>query len=87
MEIIITNLEEALENRTYQEAFPVTMKCHKCQNEAYPILIVDDEYGELVELSPDRDEQGIPIWPHDSSAYILYMCSKCGEVIVNWNQA
>ncbi len=86
MEIITgTEIKKALQEKTYQNPFEETEKCVKCGKLALPILIVDDEDGELANNPPPRNN-GIPIFPHDSCIFVLYLCSECGEVTTSWNQ-
>jgi len=79
-------LPEAMKEKTYQNPFPEKTKCSKCSSDASPFLLIDDEDGELVAVSPKR-KNGYPIFPHDSCAFCLYMCEKCGNVETEWNQA
>ena len=79
-------LPEALKENTYQMPYQETIQCVKCGLTAKPILLVDDEDGELHNNSPER-MNGKPIWPHDSCSFVLYMCEDCGEVTTDWNQA
>lgn len=87
MEVIIgdANLKDARKNKTFQDELPRIVDCTKCQNVSRNILMVDDANGELADQNIKRVE-GIPIHPHDSCVFNLYMCTICGHVDVIWNQ-
>ena len=79
---------KALNDSTYQAPFPETTHCYKCEADARPMMVIDDNEGLVSQergyLLPDC-ESGI--WPHDCLAVVLYMCPKCGEITALWNQA
>ena len=79
-------MADRLEENSYQAPFPKEERCMKCQSRAHPILVVDDDEGLIAQNSPERFD-GCPIHPHDSAAFVLYMCDECGEVTTLWNQA
>lgn len=74
------------EKITYQNEWEERIPCYSCKYPARLILLVDDEDGELASNPPARKD-GIPIHPHDSCVFALYMCTKCGVVTTLWNQA
>lgn len=80
-------IQQALIDTTFQREFPKTVTCSLCNNVANPIIVINDLEAEIAHASPKRNRRGRPIWPHDSAAFVLYMCSECGEVSVEWNQA
>ena len=88
MKVIIDPIKitEALKEASYQQPFPNKLNCSKCESNARPILVLDDENGELSKIPIDRPN-GHPIHPHDSCCFVLYMCVECGNVNVKWNQA
>jgi hypothetical protein len=87
MEIIIDKLAlvKARRVRTFQDELPERIKCSKCGINSRNIMIIDDLKGELANQDIKRVE-GIPIHPHDSCVFALYMCTECGHVDVIWNQ-
>ncbi len=85
---VITDKEEIkadLEELTYQNPFSPTKPCanKSCKGTAPILMIVDDDAGELCGQRPDKAR----VWPHDSSATAVYLCTTCGEAQVDWNQA
>ena len=87
MEITIDpkELNRARQLLTYQEELPESLECSECQEHSRLIMLIDDLQGELANLKIKRVD-GIPIHPHDSCIFALYMCTECGHVDVEWNQ-
>ena len=77
-------MDRARENMTYQEAFPESARCIRCKKGAKLMMVIDDDEGMIAHCKP-RDHEGI--WPHDCMAMALYICRKCGEITIKWNQA
>lgn len=76
-------LAEACKEMTYQEPFAMVVKCRGCQKPAHIILVVND--GQ--KLVADARPEGVQIWPHDSVAVAVYLCTDgCGEMTAEWNQ-
>lgn len=76
-------------NKTWQEPFPETTKCHKCGGKAR-IMFVGFEGDEMKrKYVCDLDENGGKgdYWVHDAIACAVYLCSNCFEPIAILNQA
>ncbi len=84
MEILYgTKLKETLNELSFQEDYPESTQCSKCGNVSIPLLAVDDVLGELIDCKPSPNIA----WPHDSSSFVLYICSECAKIDVVWTQA
>ena len=81
-------------DKSWQEPFEPTTKCHKCGGEAR-IMFVGQEYAEKLEGSKEvvyvcdvrkNNGQG-DLWPHDVISVAVYLCKDCFEPIAIINQA
>ena len=74
-------------NKTWQENFPKTTKCHKCKGVARIMFValenIEKEY--VCDLH-DNMKDG-KFWPHDAIACAVYLCEKCFEPVAIINQA
>ena len=69
---------------TYQAEFPLNIMCHKCRDKAAILMMIIDDDGEVCEQPrPVRAR----VWPHDCVAIALYLCTSCGKITAEWNQA
>ena len=73
---------------TYQEAFPKTVKCHKCKKLAKVMFvgIEDIEKKYICNLHKTTGRKG-GLWLHDSMSCAVYLCPNCFEGTVLINQA
>lgn len=81
--------------QTWQEPFPETIKCHKCNGEAR-IMFVGIEANEPREASESREKYICDLrdnggkgdyWLHDACAVAVYLCKECFEPNALINQA
>ena len=85
MEIYIKqeDIKNNIETVTYQNPFPTKALCKKCRvKEALPIMLINDISKEICNQRP----KGVRVWPHDSTAIVLYLCTECGNMTADWNQ-
>ena len=82
MEIVIEQSMLQEKRLTYQEETPLTLKCRRCKAEAMLIMQVHDDEKLLVGQRP----KDVRVWPHDSSATSIYLCTNCGRMRATWNQ-
>ncbi len=73
---------------SWQEPFPETTKCHKCDGKAR-IMFVGIEEGDVLKWVSDlRDNGGKgDYWVHDAIACAVYLCEDCFETVAILNQA
>jgi len=76
-------MDKMSKEMTYQEPFPTSTKCPKCKKLTKLLMLIDDDEGLLSHQRP----KNVEIWPHDCTAIALYLCTNCGEMGVEWNQA
>lgn len=79
-------IKKVMKEVTFQDQYPEVVKCTECKCDSKPLMVIDDSKGELANLDIKRIN-GKPIWPHDSCSFVLYMCTDCGNVNAEWNQA
>jgi hypothetical protein len=77
-------------NKTFQEDFPKTIKCHKCEKDA-KIMFVAQEWDEkkgnyICDLHETTGEEG-GLWLHDACSVAVYLCPFCFEATTEVNQA
>ena len=78
-------------DKTFQEDFPETVKCHKCGGEARIMLVGTERYPEdkgnfICDLHETTGKKG-GLWFHDAVAVAVYACKECLEVTAEVNQA
>ena len=75
-------------NKTWQNDFPKTVKCHKCGGEAR-IMFVGNESEKEMNYVCDlhKNMKDKKYWPHDAIACAVYLCEKCFEPNALINQA
>ncbi|MHA1400024.1 MAG: hypothetical protein ACTSQE_06730 [Candidatus Heimdallarchaeaceae archaeon] len=72
---------------TWQEPFPKTMKCHKCEGEARIMFVgIEDNEEEFISSIRENGGDG-DFWVHDVIACAVYLCKDCFEPNVILNQA
>ena len=77
-------------DKTWQDSFPETVKCHKCGEEARIMFVAmeDDDEDFICNLYENTGGQfNGKFWPHDCIACAVYLCSKCFEPNALLNQA
>ena len=75
-------------NRSWQEDFPSTVKCHKCGAEARIMFVAFEDITEGDFVCGLRDNGGKgDYWLHDCCAVAVYLCSNCFEPNAIINQA
>ena len=77
------SIKEEAKLTTYQSPFPETLRCKRCKNDAKLMLIINDETGLLIKERPES----VRVWPHDYSSTAVYLCTNCGSMRAEWNQA
>lgn len=84
---IATKQKDMEKNRrelTHQHPFPSTVQCGDCAEMTHLMMIIFEDDGHaLVNERPKK----VKIWPHDSVAIALYLCTHCGYMMAEWNQA
>lgn len=75
--------------KSQQDPFPEVTECHNCDGRAVVAFVAyegDKDDGD--KFLCDTREAGGPgnIWPHDLTAFAVYICPKCGEATTIWNQ-
>jgi hypothetical protein len=80
--------KEGLDN-SHQQSFPDTVKCVHCNKDAEIAFTARERGHEIAHLHNRslRMNQGADLWPHDSTAFALYLCKKCLEPTALFNQA
>ncbi len=65
-------------NKTWQQNFPETTKCHKCGGNARIMFVAFEGAGEKKYVTDlhENDKDG-KYWPHDAIACAVYLCEKC----------
>lgn len=74
-------------NKTWQNKFEETAKCHKCGGEARIMFVAfEGDAKEFVCSMHDNKGEG-GYWPHDAIACAVYLCRDCFEPVAIINQA
>ena len=68
---------------TYQWPFAKVIQCNECPEKTDLVMLIDDDEKELAGQRLPK----VKIWPHDSTAIALYLCTYCGHMMAEWNQA
>lgn len=79
------NMAKNAREATYQNLFMMKVLCGECASEEAMLMmiIVDDDKEVCNQPRPPK----VRVWPHDSMAIALYLCTECGEITAEWNQA
>jgi len=74
-------------DKTWQETFPKTVKCHKCGKTARIMFVAfeDNEKKYISSLYNNMEDE--KFWVHDACAIAVYLCEKCFEPNALINQA
>ena len=89
MKVVLGN--KGLEN-SHQAPFPENTACvHGCGGVAIPAVCLMEESGEgdfICDLPIPTAGEGNPanLWPHDVTAFVIYLCPKCLEATTLFNQ-
>lgn len=75
-------------DRTYQNPFPETTSCCRCEDgEARIGLVIQERAGEAICDVHKNDPDGEGYWPHDPCAIAIYFCKNCLKPTALFNQA
>lgn len=74
-------------DKTWQEPFPKTVKCHKCKGEARIMFVAFEEKEKEYVCNLYENQKDKKYWPHDAIACAVYLCEKCFEPNALINQA
>ena len=74
-------------NRSWQEDFPSTVKCHKCGAEARIMFVIFEDRSEKEFICNLHGNEQDKYWLHDCCAVAVYLCSNCFEPNAIINQA
>ena len=72
-----------------QETFMPVVCCAYCGEKAH-IAFTAMEYPNVpgeVYVCNDRPTNVNGIWPHDLTAFAVYICPSCGKATAEWNQS
>ncbi len=82
-----------LEN-SWKEPFPENTACvHGCGGVAIPAVCLmeeppeDDDYICDLPVAKNKEDEAKMLWPHDATAFAIYLCPKCLEATALFNQA
>jgi len=80
--------DKGLEN-SWQKEFEPNTKCIHCgANARIAFVMMEKGKGPFVcERFPNTGGKGGKYWPHDATAFALYLCEKCLEPTAHFNQA
>jgi hypothetical protein len=79
--------EGALEEKTWQAAFPEKSKCPHCGGEArFAFVSHEDDEEDYVCDKHKNEPDGDGFWPHDAIAVAVYICKECMEPVAEMNQ-
>ncbi len=77
--------------KTWQAEFPETTKCNKCKKLARIGFVAHEGMSEndrkAVHICLQRPIEESGLWPHDCTSFAIYICRKCMNGTVIWNQA
>jgi hypothetical protein len=75
--------------KTWQDDFPLQVKCVKCGDPDSRIAFVAHEFEATRKFAVCQLHESMPgaLWPHDAIAVAVYFCPTCLEVTAKWNQA
>lgn len=78
-------------NKSWQEDFPKTVKCHKCKGEARIMFVGQEDYsadeGNFISFLHNNTGKKGGYWSHDAIAVAVYLCKDCFEPNAVINQA
>lgn len=92
MDAFNIHLGESGLEASWQDPFPPTTPCCRCDGEARIAFVAIEEFKEgerqqFVTHLHDNDPDGEGFWVHDSCAVAVYFCRKCLEPTALMNQA
>lgn len=68
--------------KSTQIAWPKQHECNHCGKTAVFHIPLKENGKSLAHFRPDDAK----IWPHDSTAFGIYICPECGNSTVIWDQ-
>jgi len=85
-----TYLGEKGLNKTWQNDFPKSVKCHKCEENARIMFVaIEEERKDPKDFicAMHENMKDEKYWVHDAMACAVYLCEKCFEPNAIINQA
>ena len=75
-----------LEN-SWQAPFPGDVKCVHCGETAMPAVSIMEEDHGICDLRKEwESDSSNNLWPHDATAFAIYLCPKCLEPTALFSQ-
>lgn len=74
-------------DKTWQDNFPKTIKCHKCKGNCRIMFVGFEEREKEYVCGLYDNMKDKKYWPHDAIACAVYLCEKCFEPNALINQA
>lgn len=83
--------KEGLQN-SWQEPFPDSVECVHCKGIALPVVCLMEEGkgGDSIRDLPHpvtATGKHVSYWPHDATAFAIYLCPQCLKATALFNQA